>query len=216
MPHNIAPDLVSLARPILSLKLDPKNARKHPDSSIKAIQASLRRFGQVKPVVGLEDGTIIAGNGTLRAAAAEGWDMLAVVAFKDEASARAYAIADNRTAELSEWDDPALAEALGALQAQGEDFANIGFTMEDALTAMSKVASSITVDGAEPDKPKGADDRPRGPTEDMRASHVRMVQLFLNAETQPVFLENVQKLSKRFGTDNVTDTVARAVAELAK
>lgn len=205
--NNITNDLLPLARPIIQLRPDPKNARKHPPSSLEAIRKSLRLYGQVKPVVALSSGTVIAGNGTLAAALAEGWDMLAVVSFEDESKARAFAIADNRTAELSEWDDPALAEALNALQQQGVDFSDVGFSMEDAIAAMGKIQTNVNIDVAT----DSDDDRPPGPTENMRSSHVRMVQLFLNADTQPVFLENVQKLAKRYSADNITDTVFEAV-----
>lgn len=44
-------------------------------------------------------------------------------------------------------------------------------------------------------------------------SHVRMVQLFLNSETFPVFQSMVEKLREVYGTENLTDTVMRAVHE---
>jgi hypothetical protein len=43
----------------------------------------------------------------------------------------AYAIADNRTAELAEWDDTALAEQLRALQSEEFDVEAAGFTGEE-------------------------------------------------------------------------------------
>jgi len=42
-------------------------------------------------------------------------------------------------------------------------------------------------------------------------SHVRMVQLFLNAETIVAFTEMLSDLAGRFGTTNTTDTVTEAV-----
>jgi ParB-like chromosome segregation protein Spo0J len=59
--------------PIDSVRLDDQNARKHPDRNVKAITDSLVRFGQQKPIVAMEDGTVIAGNGTYAAAKALGW-----------------------------------------------------------------------------------------------------------------------------------------------
>jgi DNA modification methylase len=62
-----------------------------------------------------------AGNGTLAAAKALGWKEIAVVRSTLAGSeATAYAIADNRTAELAEWDEDALAETLSALQCEDE------------------------------------------------------------------------------------------------
>jgi len=47
--------------------------------------------------------------------------------------------------------------------------------------------------------------------EDAEASHVRMIQLFLNDETEPVFKKMELELREKFGTDNVTDTVFKAL-----
>lgn len=112
------------------LKLDPKNARRHPDRNLAAIRASLERFGQQKPIVVKKDGTVIAGNGTLEAARLLGWTHLDVVRTSlDGADAAAFAIADNRTGELSEWDVNALIETLKGA-AEGGD-AVPGFTQHD-------------------------------------------------------------------------------------
>ncbi len=42
-------------------------------------------------------------------------------------------------------------------------------------------------------------------------SYIRMVQLFLTAETQPEFAAMVQRLMEHFGTGNPTDTVMEAL-----
>jgi hypothetical protein len=112
------------------LQLDPANVRKHDGANIDAIKASLTKFGQQKPIVVNEDGIVIAGNGTLRAAQALGWTHIDTVTTPLQGSdATAYAIADNRTAELAQWDDPALAETLAALQnEEGFDHLAAGFT----------------------------------------------------------------------------------------
>ena len=65
---HIAEDLRPLAVPIDSLRLDPKNARRHPARNLADIKASLRMHGQRKPVVTDETGLVVAGNGTLEAA----------------------------------------------------------------------------------------------------------------------------------------------------
>jgi ParB-like chromosome segregation protein Spo0J len=101
---------------------DPKNARKHGEESIKAIAASLREFGQVKPIIiHPETRVILAGNGTYAAAKSLGWTHLAALQFADPRKAMAYAIADNRTAELSTWDDELLVEYLTDFKADNAD-----------------------------------------------------------------------------------------------
>jgi hypothetical protein len=113
-----AEKLRALLDPIESLRLDEKNARLHDNRSITAVRASLTRFGQRKPIV-VRDGVVIAGNGTLQAARLEGWTHIATVdadGLTDE-QVRAYAIADNRTAELSSWDYGVLHAEMTALSA---------------------------------------------------------------------------------------------------
>jgi len=107
--------------PIDSLTFDPSNVRKHGEQNLATIKASLNRFGQQKPIVVDANGVVRAGNGTLAAAKALGWKEIAVVRSTLAGSeATAYAIADNRTAELAEWDEDALAETLSALQCEDE------------------------------------------------------------------------------------------------
>lgn len=115
MTENINPGLERLAVEISLLRHDPRNARDHDERSFASITNSLREFGQQKPVVALADGTVIAGNGTLEAARRLGWSRIAVVCFENEAKARAYAIADNRTSDLSRFDGGLLAEALSEI-----------------------------------------------------------------------------------------------------
>ena len=110
--------------PIESLSFDPANVRKHPERNLATIKASLLRFGQQKPIVVDASGVVRAGNGTLAAAKALGWKEIAIVRSSLKGSdATAYAIADNRTAELAEWDDDALAQTLAALQIEDEEIA---------------------------------------------------------------------------------------------
>lgn len=86
-----------------------------------------------KPIVVDAKGVVIAGNGTLEAARALGWTKIDVVWSKLKgAEGVAYAIADNRTAELAEWDDKELAAVLEALQAdESIDELVTGFSAEE-------------------------------------------------------------------------------------
>jgi len=121
-------------RKISDLSSDPANARTHDDANIEAITASLRRFGQQKPIVIDSSGVVRAGNGTLEAARRLGWETIDAVTTKLQGSdAVAYAIADNKTAELASWDDDVLAAQLNGLLADDEELlAAAGFS-EDEL-----------------------------------------------------------------------------------
>jgi len=112
------------------LILDPENARKHNDLNLQAIIGSLREFGQRKPIVVSSSNVVIAGNGTLQSAKTLGWkkiDVVRIPADWSEDRIRAFALADNRTAELAEWDASVLESTLFELDAIGWDFEALGF-----------------------------------------------------------------------------------------
>jgi len=102
--------------PIESISPDPANARSHGERNLEAIRDSLRAFGQQKPIVVDARGIVIAGNGTLEAAKRLGWTEIAIVRTElDPGQATAFGIADNRTAELAEWDDEVLRSLLDSM-----------------------------------------------------------------------------------------------------
>jgi ParB family chromosome partitioning protein len=116
---------------ITELSLDPSNVRKHSRRNLDAIKASLRKFGQQKPIVVDAKGIVLAGNGTLTAAQELGWTEIQIVRTElAGVEATAFAIADNRTAELAEWED-SLNDVLKSLQDEGVDLADLGYSPED-------------------------------------------------------------------------------------
>ena len=138
---------------ISELSCDPANVRAHDSKNLDAIKASLQRFGQQKPIVVDEKGVVIAGNGTLTAARALGWDAINIVRTElAGAEATAYAIADNRTAELAEWDDEALAKQLSALQIEDEALVEAAGFTDAELTALVDEVTGITEGNTDPDE----------------------------------------------------------------
>ena len=135
-----------------SLAFDPANVRKHDERNIAAIAASLQKFGQQKPIVVGPDGVVIAGNGTLEAARSLDWKKIAIVRTTLEgAEAIAYAIADNRTAELAEWDEPELALILDSLNS-ADMLAETGFSDEELAEMLSGLGGMG--DSEEPPEPQ--------------------------------------------------------------
>ena len=119
----IPEDVRNLAVPIDRLELDPENARRHGEENLASIAASMKRFG-FRGVVVVNRATkrIIAGNGRKLAAQRLGWTHLPVLwVDEDPASSLGYAIADNRTAELAEWNEDRLAEALGVIHTNDQE-----------------------------------------------------------------------------------------------
>ena len=132
------------------LDCDPANVRAHDSKNLDAIKSSLRRFGQQKPIVVNEKGIVIAGNGTLTAARALGWDSINIVKTVLEGSeATAYAIADNRTGELAEWDKGALAKQLSALQIEDEALVEAAGFSDEEITKILEGGGMFDIEAAE-------------------------------------------------------------------
>jgi site-specific DNA-methyltransferase (adenine-specific) len=147
----IQKDLLQLACPINQLTLLPGNPRR---GDVDAVKASLERFGQRKPiVVRKSDRVVIAGNHTLQAAQALGWSEIAVVwVDDDDAMSKAFALADNRTAELGDYDEEALAALIGEVGALDPE-------LLEATGWDSKSVSDL-LDGMQGDLPVDVDDVP--------------------------------------------------------
>jgi 16S rRNA G966 N2-methylase RsmD len=112
MTHKIIEPLQSLAVPVANVIEGPGNPRR---GDVEAIARSYRIFGQRKPLVGRQTGTdengepvgyVEAGNHGLKAVRDElGWSHVAVAWIdEDETTAKAYALADNRTSDLGDYD----------------------------------------------------------------------------------------------------------------
>jgi len=119
---------------IADLKPDPQNARTHSEQNLNAIAGSLREFGQRKPIVITSQNIIAAGNGTVEAAKSLGWTEIQAVrvpADWDADRIKAFALADNRTAELASWNPEVMASQLIDLQEAGFDIEEFGFELQE-------------------------------------------------------------------------------------
>ncbi|MHC4178644.1 MAG: DNA modification methylase [Planctomycetota bacterium] len=120
----IAEKLRPLAVPVATLHTDPNNARTHDADNLTAIEASLKQFGQVSPIVAnSRNQDVVIGNGRFTVATERlGWSHIAVV-WRDltEAQQRALSVADNRTAELAGWDEERLEAELALLEDHDSD-----------------------------------------------------------------------------------------------
>ena len=105
-------------RHIAEYRFDPKNARKHTPRNVGMIGESLQKTGAGRSILVANDGTIIAGNATVEAAGAAGFERVieveadgrTLVAVKrvdlDPESEQAVlaGLYDNRAAEPAYWD----------------------------------------------------------------------------------------------------------------
>jgi len=128
---------------------DPANARKHDKKNMDAIKSSLKRFGQQKPIVVDGDGIVVAGNGTLQGAKELGWESIEVVTTQlTGVEATAYAIADNRSSELAEWDKDALTKTLDSLKNdESIDELVTGFSSNEIDDWIASIAEGAEIEG---------------------------------------------------------------------
>jgi|LSQX01.3.fsa_nt_gb site-specific DNA-methyltransferase (adenine-specific) len=126
--------------PIDTLTPYANNARTHSDDQIKKIQASLREFGFVNPVLIDANRGVIAGHGRIEAAKREGMTEVPCVFVEHltDAQKRAYILADNRLAELAGWDMDAVRIEMERLAEDGFGIEITGFEFDDI--PMGKIA----------------------------------------------------------------------------
>ena len=116
-----------------SLFEDPSNARLHSTKNLDAIKASLKKFTQVEPlVVRRQDNVVIGGNGRLAAMKELGIKEVDVHYLDvDNTTAKALAIALNRTAETATWDMEVLGDTLQSLREDDWLLEDLGFDVGD-------------------------------------------------------------------------------------
>jgi ParB-like nuclease family protein len=140
-----------------------RNPRKHSEKQIAGLAAWIKRVGFRVPVLIDAKNEIIAGHGRLLAAKRLGMVEVPVIDCSDLSpeDVRAFRVADNRLAELSDWDDDLLAGELAALEAGAAKL--VGFTDKEvekllagALAAASgggEASPGLTDADAAPDVP---------------------------------------------------------------
>lgn len=90
-----------------------RNARAHGENDVKAIVESIKEFGFNDPI-GVWHNSIVEGHGRLLAAKQIGLSQVPIIRLDDlsDEQRRAYMLAHNKTAELSDWDYDVLASEL--------------------------------------------------------------------------------------------------------
>ena len=118
--------------PLERIKPYPGNPRQNADA-VDAVAASLREFGFRQPIVVDGDGVIVVGHTRFKAAQKLGLAKAPVHVATDLTpdQARAYRLADNRSAENSKWDFKLLPIELTALKEASYDLGVLGFDADE-------------------------------------------------------------------------------------
>ena len=117
--------------PVDRLRPYERNARKHADRDVDAIAASIREFGFNDPIGVWGDGLIVEGHGRLLAAKKLGMETVPVLHLDHmtDEQRRAYALAHNKTAELSGWDFDVVAAEIKSISQI--DMGEFGFNLDE-------------------------------------------------------------------------------------
>jgi hypothetical protein len=142
-PAGVGVDLDSRVRmeylPLASLAPYPYNARKNAQA-IPAVASSIRQFGFLIPVVVDVNNVLVAGHTRVEAAKSLGMVEVPVIRAVNlnEQQIAAFRIADNKVAEIAEWDNGLLAQEIANLQSAGINWTTLGFRAEeiDCLSAL--------------------------------------------------------------------------------
>ena len=113
-----------------SIKPYENNARHHGTEDIKAIVKSIEEFGFNDPI-GVWNNQIVEGHGRLMAAKELGMTEVPIIRLDEltDEQRKAYALAHNKTAELSDWDFNVLASELQEIT--DIDMSEFGFNAPD-------------------------------------------------------------------------------------
>jgi DNA modification methylase len=149
-------------RPIETIRPYDNNPRLN-DAAVDAVAASIKAFDFRQPIVVDEQGVIIVGHTRYKAALKLGLKTVPVhvAVGLTPAQAKAYRIADNQTATMSQWDDDKLPLELSALQEMQFDLNQTGFSGDELLRLLGSETNEGQADpNAVPEPPDEAITQP--------------------------------------------------------
>jgi site-specific DNA-methyltransferase (adenine-specific) len=174
--------------PLAELQLWPENPRTIRPIRLDELKLSMvadPSMLQAKPLWALPDGTVFAGNQRLLAAIELGWDSIPVITVSglSPEQVKSWALRDNST--YGDWDEPALAEFLSELLAQGVEAALTGFETREIDSILASIVPAKDIE-AIPDIPAVTPDSTLGELYTL-GEHL----LLCGDSTDPAILEQV-------------------------
>ncbi len=195
-------------RKLSELRPWENNPRVNKDA-VEAVARSIQTYGVNQPIVLDQHDRICVGHTRYLAALQLGMEEYPT--YKKEMTEQefqGYNLADNKTHEKSFWDDEKLKGILTELRNAEFDLKLTGFEDKEILTLIgydpndiSKALDNVEKEGGDGYVPPAT-------------SHVKMVQLFFNPEQHEEFFAIIDKLTKEYSTESLTDTLMEALREL--
>ena len=183
------------------------NPREISAEAVQKVMKSIKEFGYNQPIVVDKDHVILAGHTRWKAMKQLGKKKANII-IRDltKEQAVAYRIMDNRSGEESKWQNKLLAEELNVLQDKSFDLDLTGFNASE----LENLANDKELGFIQNSKELKENLNVEFP-DNMQVTHVKMVQLFLNTETEKDFKIWCTELQKQLKTDNLTDTVYEVI-----
>lgn len=137
---------------VSELKLNEKNPRKN-DNAVDAVAKSIQEFGFKNPLIIDKDNKVWCGNTRLKASKKLGLKTVPCIVAEDltEEQIRKYALLDNKTNELAEWDLDLLSLELKDLDLSDFD---LDWGIEELEPEKEVEEDNFDVDSAIPEEPK--------------------------------------------------------------
>jgi ParB/RepB/Spo0J family partition protein len=134
-----------IIRPVDNLVMYENNPRDN-DGAVDAVANSIKEFGFKVPILIDKNNVIIAGHTRLKAAIQLGMRDVPCILCDDltPEQVRAFRIADNKVAEIADWDWPKLAQELDELLKEDVDLSITGFS-DDEIERLTKNLDDIDI-----------------------------------------------------------------------
>ena len=141
---------------ITSIKPYENNPRKLSEKAIEKVAMSLKEYGFRQPIVVDKDRVIVAGHTRFRASKKLGLKQvpISIIDNLTEEQINAYRIADNRTAEESEWDSELLKMEIKELEAKDFKLDLLGFNEDQLNDILFEEKQGLTDEDEVPEAPE--------------------------------------------------------------
>jgi len=141
---------------INTIKPYENNPRKLKDSAIEKVAMSLKEYGFRQPIVVDKDKIIVAGHTRYRASKKLGLKEVPITVVDNltPEQINAYRIADNRTAEESEWDNELLKMEIKDLEAKDFKLDLLGFNEDQLNDMLFEEKQGLTDEDEVPEAPE--------------------------------------------------------------
>jgi len=194
-----------------TLKSYPKNPRK---GDVKLIAESLTEYGQYKPiVVNSVNNEILVGNHTYAAAKSLGWKEIDVTYIEaDPETAAKIVLIDNRTSDLSGYDNNALLELLERL----DSLEHTGYGDDEFDDVLAKIEEEKTPSVKEAIKTNSLDEiagQIEGLAERYKAVDTKVFMVELENHVYIWTIEQLGKQRLKSGAQSNSDALVKLLEE---